>query len=57
MTRQEIATRLKVSPQTVSRWIVEGKLKATKVRRQKIFGYEIKEADLDTYLESVAKND
>ena len=55
MTVKEIATRLKVSPQTVGRWINSGKLKATKRRRQKILGYEIEESDFNTYLEFLNK--
>ena len=57
MTIKEITIRLRVSPETVIRWIKGGKLKATKVRNQKIFGYEIEEADFNTYLESVTKKD
>ena len=55
MTTGEIATRLKVSPQTVGRWINSDKLKATKRRRQKILGYEIEESDFNTYLEFLNK--
>jgi len=57
MTTGEIATRLKVSPQTVGRWINSGKLKATKKRRQKILGYEIEESDFNTYLEFLNKKE
>jgi len=57
MTVKEIATRLKVSPQTVGRWINSGKLKATKRRRQKILGYEIEESDFNTYLEFLNKKE
>ena len=57
MTVKEIATRLKVSPQTVIRWINGGKIKATKRRNKKILFYEIEETDLITYLESVTKKD
>ena len=57
MTVKEIATRLKVSPQTVVRWINGGKLKATKRRNKRILLYEIEETDLTNYLESVTKKD
>jgi len=55
MTVKEIALKLRVSPETVGKWIRSGKLKATKIRNQKILVYEIEESDLDTYLESVTK--
>ena len=57
MTIKEIALKLRVSTETVTRWIKDGKLKATKRRRQKILFYEIEETDLATYLESVNKKD
>ena len=57
MTIKELAIRLQVSPQTVSRWINSGKLKATKKRRQKILGYEIEESDFNTYLEFLNKKE
>ena len=57
MTVKEIALKLRVSPETVGKWIRSGKLKATKIRNQKILVYEIEESDLDTYLESVTKKE
>jgi len=53
MTVKEIALKLRVSPETVGKWIRSGKLKATKIRNQKILVYEIEESDLDTYLEEL----
>jgi len=57
MTVKEITIRLRVSPQTVVRWIKDGKIKATKRRNKKILFYEIEETDFSTYLESVTKKD
>jgi len=57
MTVKEITIRLRVSPETVVRWIKGGKIKATKRRNKRILFYEIEETDLITYLESVTKKD
>jgi len=57
MTVKEIALKLRVSPETVCKWIRSGKLKATKRLRQKILFYEIEQTDFSTYLESVTKKD
>ena len=57
MTVKEITIRLRVSRETVVRWIKGGKLKATKRLNKRILFYEIEETDLITYLESVTKKD
>jgi len=53
MTVKEIALKLRVSPETVGKWIRSGKLKATKRLRQKILFYEIEQTDFNTYLEEL----
>ena len=42
LTTDEVATRLKLHPNTVTRYITEGKLKATKVGK----GYRFTEAEV-----------
>src|SRR5438128_2734981 len=46
LTIKEIATRLKLHPNTVARYIQEGKLKGVKVGK----GYRVRESDLSTFI-------
>ena len=48
-TVQEVANRLKANPETVRRWLRQGKLKGIMPGGQKL-GYRIRESDLRKFL-------
>lgn len=49
-TVQEVADQLKANPETVRRWLRQGKLKGVMPGGQKL-GYRIRESDLRRFLE------
>lgn len=53
LTVTEVAERLRVNPETVRRWLKEGRLKGVMLGGKRA-GYRITEGDLDRFLQSRA---